>query len=284
MSDGQNEPEQDDARSRLEQSQLRRRMLDAAQRLVEQAGGLSVSLENLSLDVVIKEAGVSRTSVYREWRNKEAFYVDLLCNLAGPNWQGTAAFDEETIRLVRDVVAERLDLLQTLEGRRQVMLEAIRQGAEQNFRAVVTSTQWRTYVALTATVLSMPTDDEARARVQEALQTSESTFIDRMASFYEDMGVIIGFRLRPHVDSFSTLAAAGASVVEGLGLRRILIPDVVEKTLSLPGPNGDEEWHLAALGFLGIIDQLVEMTPDYAFTIALPQYLKRLSDREATLT
>jgi hypothetical protein len=140
------------------------------------------------------------------------------------------------------------------------MLEAIRQGAEQNFRAVVTSTEWRTYVALTATVLSMSTDDETRIQVQRALQNAESTFIDRMAMFYGDMSIIIGFKLRPHIDSFKTLAAAGAAVVEGLGLRRILNPEIVEQYLTLPGPNGEEKWHLAAVGFLRIIDQLVEMS------------------------
>jgi AcrR family transcriptional regulator len=62
-----------------------------------------VSVDHLALDEVIKEAGVARTSVYREWRTKDEFYLDLLCDMAGPSWQGTAAFDEETIKLARGI-------------------------------------------------------------------------------------------------------------------------------------------------------------------------------------
>ena len=155
-------------------------MPDAAQRLVERDGGLTVSLEHLGLDKVIREAGVSlMTSVYREWTNKDAFYVDLLCDMAGPSWQGTAAFDEKTIQLARDVVAEHFDQLQEgREGRRQVLKEAVRRAAKQNFDAVVASAQWRTYVALTATVLSQSIEVESRNRVQKRyrpLSASSST-------------------------------------------------------------------------------------------------------------
>lgn len=262
-----------------EETHLRRRMLDAAQRLVEQAGGLSVHLGNLPLDRVIKEAGVARTSVYREWDNKEAFYLDLLSDLAGPGWQGTAAFDEETIKLARNVVADRLDQLQTPGGRRRVLEEAVRQGARQNFGAVVASTAWRSYVTLTATLLSSP--EETRRRIQESLQAAEQVFLERMSDFYADMTVILGLRLRSHVKSFQTLAAVGASVVEGLGLRQMLIPDVVNAPVLVEGPDGPEEWHLAALGFLGILDALVEPDPAYNYPEALATYLKRLAEREA---
>jgi AcrR family transcriptional regulator len=271
----------------LGESRLRRRMLDAAQRLVEREGGLSVSVEHLTLDKVIKEAGASRTSVYRIWSNKDEFNLDLLCDLAGPSWQGTAAFDEATIKLARDIVAERMADLVTAEGRRRVLLEAIRRAALQNYNAVVKSTQWRTYVALTATVLSMsPLEIEAREKVLTALQEAEEVFVRRMARFYEDMGVILGLQLKPHVESYETIAAVGASVVEGLGLRQLLTSSVVNQPLSIEDDTGTtQEWHLAAVGFLGVFDQLVEpiLEEEYSFPDALSSYLKRLSEREAEL-
>ncbi len=268
------------------ESQLRRRMLDAAQRLVEREGGLSVSLEHLTLDKVIKEAGASRTSVYRIWSNKDEFNLDLLCDLAGPSWQGTAAFDEATIKLARDIVAERMADLVTADGRRRVLLEAIRRAALQNYNAVVKSTQWRTYVALTATVLSMSIEGEGREKVLTALQEAEHVFVRRMARFYEDMAVILGLRLKPHVESYETIAAVGASVVEGLGLRQLLTSSVVNRPLTIEDETGaSQEWHLAAVGFLGVFDQLVEPIPEeeYSFPDALSTYLKRLSEREAEL-
>ncbi|RBY95408.1 hypothetical protein DQ237_15245 [Blastococcus sp. TF02-8] len=254
-------------------------MLDAAQRLVDRAGGLTVSLESMTLDQVIKEAGVSRTSVYREWDKKEDFYVDLLCDLAGPSWQGTAAFDEETIRLARSIVAERIEELRTEEGRRRVLRETVRRAARQNFNAVVASSQWRTYVALTATVMSL-SDNEARTRVRDALQAAERVFIERMSNFYADMSIMFGFRLKSYINSYETLAAVGASVVEGLGLRQSLTPDIVNRQIMIPGPDGPEEWHLAALGFLGILEQCIEPQPDYNPDDALKDYLKQLASRE----
>lgn len=265
-----------------EAAPLKRRVLDTAMRLVEEAGGLRVSLEHLALDHVIREAGVSRTSVYREWPSKDAFYLDLLCELAGPSWQGTAAFDEETIKLTRDVVAERLHLLGTPDGRWRLIREAVRQAARQNFLAVVDSTQWHTYVTLTATAMSLP--DEAQERVRASLHAAESVFVSRMSNFYEDMSVVLGFTLKKPIHSFETLAAVGASVVEGLGLRHVLMPALVDKVITLEGPEGPEDWHLAALGFLGVLEQVIELDPDYDPTTALPKYLKRLAEREAAVT
>lgn len=255
-------------------------MLDTAQRLVERAGGLAVSVENVSLEKVIKESGVSRTSAYREWANKDEFYIDLLCDLAGPNWQGTAAFDEKTILLARSVIAENLGQLASPEGRFLLMREAVRQAAEQNFNTVVSSSQWRSYVALTATALSLQ-DESTQARVVTALQEAERVFISRMSRFYQDMSLILGFRLRTGVTSFDTLAAVGAAVVEGLALRQILMSDLVQKKLELEGNNGVEEWHLAALGYFGVLEQLIEPEPNYDFTAALANYLKALAEHEA---
>lgn len=258
---------------------LRRRMLDAAQRLVDEDGGLTVSLEHLTLDRVIKEAGASRTSVYRIWASKDDFNSDLLKDLAGPSWQGTAAFDDATIRLARDTVAENLGELSSAEGRRRVLLETIRLAANQNFEAVISSAQWRTYVALSATVLSMPTANENKDVILSALRESEQIFLESMAEFYEDMSIILGLKLKSNVPSFETLAAAGAAVVEGLGLRHTLNEQLVNTRLKYAN---DGDWHLASLAFLGIFDQLIEPVPDedYSFPQALSSYLKRLAERE----
>lgn len=264
------------------EERLRRRLLDAAQSLVEAQGGLRVSLDQLSLDQVLNHAGVSRSSAYRVWPNKHEFNLDVLCDLAGPSWQGTAAFDEATIKLARDIVAERLGDLATAEGRRRVLVETIRQAAQQNYEAVVKSGQWRTYVALTATVLSIPQEHaDDRKRILDALQTAELTFLSKMADFYSDMSIILGVRLKPHVPDFVTLAAAGASVVEGLSLRQLLASAVVQTPLEDVDEDG-QRWHLAALGFLGVFDKLVEPVSDdkYSLQDAVATYLKRLSERE----
>jgi AcrR family transcriptional regulator len=259
-------------------SGLRRRILDAAQRLVEQDGGLTVSLENLGMDRIIREAGVSRTSVYREWANKEVFYPDLLCDLAGPSWQGTAAFDDETIELARNIVAENLDDLATVEGREHLIQQVIKAAVKQNFDAITRSTRWRTYVALTATALSLP-EDSARQRVQTALQASEHRFLGNMSQFYDDMATVLGYKLRAHVDSYETVAAVGASILEGLALRQILVPDILARPVIMHASSEGEEWHLAAISFLHLVMGMIEPCSDYDPSTALVDYLKRLASQ-----
>src|SRR5689334_2495490 len=86
-------------RQRIPAEEIRQRMFDAARRMVYESG-VQISLEELSFEEVIQAAGVSRSSAYRIWPYKGDFVQELLCHLAGPQWLGTAAFDQETIDLV----------------------------------------------------------------------------------------------------------------------------------------------------------------------------------------
>ena len=255
-------------------------MLDAAHDMVSEAGGLSVSLDRLALDDVCARSGVSRSSAYRAWSSKDEFNLDVLRDLAGPSWQGTAAFDKETIEHASAIVAENLAALSTPAGRWGLVREVVRVAAKRNFIAVGQSTEWRTYVALTATLITFAReDDSVRREVQAALRSSELKFIGMMASFYDDMSVILGFKLRSPHTSWETLAAMGAAVIEGLALRQIIAPDIVNAEVSLEEDSGLKEWSLASLGFMAIVDTLVELDEDYDPQAALAEYLKRLSSR-----
>jgi AcrR family transcriptional regulator len=256
-------------------------MLAAARELVF-ASGVTISLEDLSFEEVIQHAGVPRSSVYRIWPYKGDFVDDLLCHMAGPNWFGTAAFDQETLDLAATVVADHQDMLATPEGRRAVLLEAVRQAALQNFRAIVDSQEWHIYVALVATARSTH-DDEARERIEKALGASEEAFITKMAEFYEAMGQVLGRRLRKPEYSYHHVASAGAALVEGLALRQVLAqtlksaPDnrkphdrgfSLNELLNspLPGPGIDgkpADWSLPALAFMAIVDSFTEPDPNY---------------------
>ncbi|WP_139361212.1 MULTISPECIES: hypothetical protein [unclassified Mycobacterium] len=42
-------------------------------------------------------------------------------------------------------------------------------------------------------------------------------------------------------------------------------PDVVNHTIMLPGIGGDlVEWHLSAIGYLAILDTMIEIDSDYS--------------------
>lgn len=265
-------------RRRFGERDARRLLLDAAHDLVAQAGGLNVSLEGMRLDDVSRHAGLSRSTAYRVWTSKEAFHLDLLKDLAGPSWQGTAAFDQQTIDLASTVVADNLGKLQTPEGRQALMREAVRVAAHRNFEALRESAEWRTYVALTASLLTLTGTDHRRGEeVSAALAESERVFIAKMARFYNNMAVILGFRLKPGLPDFETFAALGAAVVEGLALREAIAADIIGQVVVIDEQDGPREWSMPALGFMAILDAFIELDPDYDPGAALAEYLKRVA-------
>lgn len=231
--------------------------------------------------MVITEAGVSRSTGYRAWENKEAFETALLCDLAGPSWQDTAAFDEETIKLAQNTVAENLPMLATPEGRHRLTREVIRVAARRNYEAVAASPQWRTYVALSATVLTMNEESGRRESIHVALSQAERTFTSKMTIFYERMGTVLGLRVRDADCGYDRITGIGAAVVEGLGLRQLLTPDIVNTPITIQGPDGLEEWTLAAWGFYAIICLVTEPDPNYHPQVALGEYLKALTSESS---
>jgi AcrR family transcriptional regulator len=259
-------------------------MLETAVELVGESG-LTVGLEHLSYEVVIQRADVARSAVYRVWPTKEVFFEDLLLELAAPStWQGTGAFDQATLDLAVATVVDRVDQLSTVVGRREALLEAARLGAKRNFEALAETPHWRTYVALTATVTSLPNSD-VKTKLQAKLQESEGRFLVAMAEFYTSMAHMLGYRLKPAFrDDFALLAAMGAAVIEGLGLRQIIAPEIVSKTFQMRAFGGreDVEWTVPALGFTAIVDAMIEPDPDYDASTLTKAYIKELSEKMRT--
>lgn len=250
-------------RPRLSLDEVEGLVMDKARELlIGESGGLTVSLEHINLEVIIAEAGVPRSSAHRRWPTKDQFVIDFLCDIAGRNRAGTAAFDEETVRVAVRVVQEHVELLSSPEGRRSVLLETIRIATKRNFDALVTSSEWRTYVALTATVISIP-DEAVRTTIKTKLRQAETKFFDNLTHFYSGMSTMLGFRAKPPYD-FRHVAAAGAALVDGLSLRNIINVDLVSEPLELPAPDGSiKTWTLAAAGFMAILDSMVELDPNH---------------------
>jgi AcrR family transcriptional regulator len=248
-------------RPRLSAVELRERVLSTAVTMLEKSGGLTVSLAHLNMEELIRIADVPRSSVYREWETKEAFYVDLMEQMIAPTEGQGAAWDEETLRIGRAVVKRYADRLETSDGRRDVLREAVRQGVQQNFNAVSRSLSWRTSSALVTTLPALAAND--RHRILVALTRAETHFIDRMAAFYEELMPTLGLRLKPPFET-KMVAATASSVVEGLIGRSLTNPKIIKTPVMLPGIDGEPvEWHLAAVGFLAILDAMVEPEPNW---------------------
>jgi AcrR family transcriptional regulator len=244
---------------RLSDRETEQRMLQTAVSMVNRSG-LTVSLDHISLEEVIRDADVSRSAVYRRWPYKDLFFSDLVKELAR---SATPTIVDEELALIRSIVAERLDWLDTPERRHGLVIELIRQLALLDFQRLHGSAQWRTYLALNATFLSLA-DGQLRDQVAEALAQSEHAHRARVAKAWELMAGLFGYRLRPELGAtFETLAALLDAHMRGLVIQALSEPDLAAHVAKASpfGAVSEDEWSLAALGAASIATAFLRPDP-----------------------
>jgi AcrR family transcriptional regulator len=246
-------------RLRLSDRETEQRMLQTAMAMVNRTG-LTVSLDHISLEEVIREADVSRSAVYRRWPYKDLFFSDLVKELAR---SATPTMVDEEYALIRRIVTERLDWLDTSERRHGLVIELIRQLALLDFETLYGSAQWRTYLALHATFLSLA-GGQLRDQVGAALAQSERDHRARVAKAWEFLTELFGYRLRPELGaSFEMLAALLDAAMRGLVIQALSEPELpAQRAKASPfGAVSEEEWSLAALGAVSIASAFLEPDP-----------------------
>jgi AcrR family transcriptional regulator len=244
---------------RLSDRETEQRMLQTAMAMVNRTG-LTVSLDHISLEEVIREADVSRSAVYRRWPYKDLFFSDLVKELAR---SATPTIVDEEYALIRRIVTERLDWLDTPERRHGLVIELIRQLALLDFQTLHGSAQWRTYLALHATFLSLA-GGQLRDQVGAALAQSERDHRARVAKAWEFLTELFGYRLRPELGaSFEMLAALLDAAMRGLVIQALSEPELpAQRAKASPfGAVGEDEWSLAALGAASIASAFLEPDP-----------------------
>ncbi|MGO9078172.1 MAG: TetR/AcrR family transcriptional regulator [Streptosporangiaceae bacterium] len=244
---------------RLSDEQTRQRMLQAAVAMVNRTG-LTVSLDHISFEDVIREAGVSRSAVYRHWPYKDLFVSDLVKTLAT---SPSPEIVTDEVAMIRAVVGGHPDWLGTPEGRHALVAELLRRLSLVDFRGMYQSPQWRTYIALHATFLSLA-DGQLRDEVQAALARSEQARLSRIASAWELLAGLFGYRLRPELaTSYPTLAALLTATMRGLFLMALPMPDLAaHQAAAQPfGAAEQAEWSLPAIGLASIASAFLEPDP-----------------------
>jgi AcrR family transcriptional regulator len=245
---------------RLSDHETERRMLEAAAAMVNRSG-LTVSLDHISLEEVIRDADVSRSAVYRRWPYKDLFFSDLVKELARA---ATPTIVEDELALITRVVAERQDWLDTAERRHALVLELVRKLALFDFETLSGSAQWRTYLALHATFLSLA-DGELRQQVGAALAQSEQVHRARVARAWQRLAELFGYRLRPELGAtFETLAALLDATMRGLVIQALAEPALgTYRAQGRPfGAPVQHDWSLAALGAASIALAFLESDPE----------------------
>lgn len=239
---------------------VRNRVLHSAILHVE-SSGLTLGIDPVALERLCSDAGVSMKQFGKTWVSTDAFLGDLFCELA--NQAQIDRADTETLLTTWQYLSMRADDLRSVEGRRSVLIDIIRTAAEYNFDVVTASAKWRTYAALSTTILSWP-ESAGRTRVLDALRASELAFVETMESFYRNVLPTIGYRLKPvfHND-YQAFVVAAASVIEGLGIVRATVPALVEAHFDIPAEPEPETWSVASLAFIGVLDAFFELDPDF---------------------
>lgn len=246
---------------RLTDEELRQRMLRAAAGMVRRAG-LTVSLDHISFEDVIRDADVSRSAAYRRWPYKDLFLGDLIEELAREGAPpGTA---DAEYALIRQVVSEFPGELDLPGQRRELLTELLRRLALLDFQTLAGSPEWRTYVALQAAFSSIA-DSERRERVRAALAASEQERQARVAAAWELLAGLFGYRIRPETGvTFHTLVTLVDGALRGLIIMAQPVPEIAESLVSASpfGATAAREWSLPALGAGGIATAFLEPDPE----------------------
>ncbi|MGI8393147.1 hypothetical protein ACSHWG_07350 [Leucobacter sp. Z1108] len=244
----------------MDPEEVRGRVLDRAIQYVETIG-LSLGISSDLIEQLASDSGVSLKQFTQVWPTPELFLTDLFCELAHQAHVDRA--DSESLVTTWQYLSMRIDDLRSFEGRRNLMVDVIRTVAEYNFDVVTASSKWRTYAALSTTIMSWP-DGPNRARVLDALRASELAFVETIESFYRNILLTIGYRLKAEYNGdYGPLVVAAASVIEGLGIVRSTVPALVEAHFERPTASGTEVWSVAATAFIGVVDAFVEPDPDF---------------------
>jgi AcrR family transcriptional regulator len=245
---------------RLSDRETEQRMLRTAVNMVSSAG-LTVSLDHISLEEVIRAADVSRSTVYRRWPHKDLFFSDLVKELART---ATPAIMATEVALIGEVFAERADWLDTPEHRQELVAELFRRLSLLDFQMLSGSAEWRTYVALHASFMSLA-DSELRAEVQAALAASEREHLSQVAGAWERLAGLLGYRLRPELGTtFTDLATLLDATMRGLVIMSQSMPELGEQRIAARPLSGGEtaDWSLPALGLAGVAWAWIEPDPD----------------------
>jgi AcrR family transcriptional regulator len=244
---------------RLSDHETEQRMLHAALDVVRRTG-LTVSLEHISFEELIRDADVSRSAAYRRWPHKDLFFSDLVKELAA---SATPTIVSDELDLIRRVIAERPDWLDTPELRHRLVTELFRRLSLLDFETLYGSPGWRTYLALHATFLSIA-DGELRDQVQAALARSEKEHMARIAQSWQQLVPLLGYRLRPGSGAtFEIIATLLSATIRGLVLMALSTPGIgTRRELASPfGAPSTDEWSLPALGLGSVASAFLEPDP-----------------------
>lgn len=206
-------------RPRMSEAQTRQTALHTAVMAIREHG-LPLGLEYLSMEDVIREAEVSRTTFYRLWPQKEQFTGDLIVELAKEAIPIRNTRGEAVTSQLRDQLLSHLDELRDPDARWRLVTDLLVSASTPDFEHTSSlAGQWRTYFALASLTMNLP-DGEVKDATQKEISNSENLYRERLTMNFALLTRLFGIRVRPQsgatLDNVADLVIA---MVRGLVLR-----------------------------------------------------------------
>lgn len=269
MSERRQAPDDADSGTPSPAAGPRERLVATAVAEIE-AHGLTVGLDHISLERVIKASGVSRATAYRHWPHKADFLAEVLIATVR-----ATTLEPETAEELADLRAlleqRRADLLADT-GRRDVVVEGLRRTAEGDYRRVLASPQWRTYLALHATCRGLP-EGSLRDQVAAELARTEDRFTRHRAEVLGRLVGVMGYRLVPPLAGETGLRVLGEAA--GAMMRGLVTTAAADlagaggpgETLRVApfGSTAEADWSRPALHLVGVIVSHIEPDPEVSW-------------------
>jgi len=250
-------------RARLSDEQTARRVLDAAlAQLAEQ--GISVGLDQLRYEDVVRAADVSRSSAYRRWPNRDALVEDVLVELARGAYQpGIGAI---VAGRAAEVVASHAAQAADSAGRYDLFVELVRLTFEIDLAATAASREFRSYLALRAAFAGIESD-ELRSRIAAALAVGDRRTVARGAAVLTSAARLFGMRLVAPLaapEGFEVVARAIFAASVGFVVAAQSDPSLLATTRDAAayGSSSVAAWSVPAFAMTGLVLQHLEPDPD----------------------
>lgn len=236
-----------------------RRMLAAATTIVE-SRGITLSVEHLVFDDVIRMAGVSRTAAFRIWPSKERFSAELVEAMAEQAWQGRTPQEDLLRRFGADYVASCQPHTLTGDERWNAFLELLRIAPRDTYELMRSSAASRAGAVLLAMLTTMEPGPD-RDRLLALSRAADQAYLRTMSAFYEATMAGLGLRLRPEYQGdMRPLVWLNEACTDGLSLRDNVRHGYRDAVVHSPpfAPN-DEPWSIPSLGIAIVATQMVEV-------------------------
>lgn len=250
------------SRRRLTEAETRQRMFDAAARRIHR-DGLSATFDQLGFEDIIVEAGVSRSTVYRRWPNRDSFYSDLLRVLvADPIAGGWFRYlPPGTIDGAPAPIGVGPEGLATAEARRALLVELTRERVDEFVRLVAGTPVLRTFSSLRAIVRS--SEDGVAAEGEAFLRRGHEEYLRRVCQIWTPVLDQLGFRPVPGV-TLLQVATLAVVVLRGyLEFEGLLPPDATHVERCDPfGTGRVADWTIVSRGYVAALLGLLEPVPD----------------------